>query len=353
MKFRPTGCWRCRCWWSCRSVGWAAVLEANLTDYAGMYLARGTAAGRQSGQPALAAPGRAEDCRPRDAAARLALAPDPDRQGSAAAARIGHRAQAQCAERDQGHFVDQAGQDDVSLVERLLRSGRAVQDGPQHRDGQVLHRFLRRVRHPVSHARRGQRPGLVRRTHRALRRRRHHQGNRRARSPGSHRLCAAERRAAPAVDALAGGEAAHGPGISALSRVGHRRRDDRLHGPRRSGDGQFPARAAAAGGRQSSDRDVSRRRGADRPGADVSESAQQRGGAQSGVRQVGRGRRAAGARRHRAAHADARRAARLSPGLAPRRAARAIQAESRRAAGDWHAHAGCWPRTSCCRTTCR
>ena len=29
-------------------VGWAAVLEANLTDYAGMYLARGTAAGRHA-----------------------------------------------------------------------------------------------------------------------------------------------------------------------------------------------------------------------------------------------------------------------------------------------------------------
>ena len=102
-------------------------------------------------------------------------------------------------------------------------------------------------------------------------------------------------------------------------RVGNRRRDDRLHGPRRSGDGCVPARAAAACGRQSSVRDVPRRRGADRPGADVSESAQQRGGAQPGVRQMGRGRRDAGARRHRAAHAHARRTARLSPGHAPRR----------------------------------
>ena len=41
-------------------VGWAAVLEANLTDYAGMYLARGTGAGGTSDQPALAAPGRAK-----------------------------------------------------------------------------------------------------------------------------------------------------------------------------------------------------------------------------------------------------------------------------------------------------
>ena len=49
------------------------------------------------------------------------------------------------------------------------------------------------------------------------------------------------------------------------------------------------------------------------------------------------GRRNAGARRHRAAHADARWTARLSPGHAPRRAARAIQAKSCRAAGDRHA----------------
>ena len=56
-----------------------------------------------------------------------------------------------------------------------------------------------------------------------------------------------------------------------------------------------PTRAAAAGGRQPSDGDVSRRRGADRPGADVSKPAQQRGGAQSGVRQVGRRRRDTGA----------------------------------------------------------
>ena len=59
----------------------------------------------------------------------------------------------------------------------------------------------------------------------------------------------AERRAAAAVDALGSGEAAHGPGISALSRLGHRGRDDRLHGPRRPGDGRVPARAAAARGR--------------------------------------------------------------------------------------------------------
>ena len=33
---------------------------------------------------------------------------------------------------DQRHFVDQARQDDVPVVERFLRSGRAVQDGSQH-----------------------------------------------------------------------------------------------------------------------------------------------------------------------------------------------------------------------------
>ncbi len=40
-------------------VGWAAVLEANLTDYAGMYLARGTGPGGNLVSRLCASPGRA------------------------------------------------------------------------------------------------------------------------------------------------------------------------------------------------------------------------------------------------------------------------------------------------------
>ena len=44
MKFRPTRLLGLPLLVELPGVGWAAVLEANLTDYAGMYLARGTAA---------------------------------------------------------------------------------------------------------------------------------------------------------------------------------------------------------------------------------------------------------------------------------------------------------------------
>ena len=51
-------------------VGWAAVLEANLTDYAGMYLARGPApAGGTLVSRLSPRPGEPKHCRPRDPAA--------------------------------------------------------------------------------------------------------------------------------------------------------------------------------------------------------------------------------------------------------------------------------------------
>ena len=49
--------------------------------------------------------------------------------------------------------MDQAGQDDVPVVERILRGEAAVPTRPEHGDRQVLHRFLRRGRHPLSLAR--------------------------------------------------------------------------------------------------------------------------------------------------------------------------------------------------------
>ena len=46
-------------------TGWAAVLEANLTDYAGMYLARQEAKGAHADDSPLAAAGRTEAGGPR------------------------------------------------------------------------------------------------------------------------------------------------------------------------------------------------------------------------------------------------------------------------------------------------
>ncbi len=101
-------------------VGWAAVLEANLTDYAGLYLERAAGPGTRlvsrlsprPDEPKLAV----RAALPHDSPWRLILVAD----GLPASARVGHGAQAQCAERDPGCFLDPAGQDDVSVVERLL-----------------------------------------------------------------------------------------------------------------------------------------------------------------------------------------------------------------------------------------
>ena len=63
----------------------------------------------------------------------------------------------------------------------------------------------------------------------------------------------------------------------------------------------------------------------------------QRGGAEPGVRQVGQARRAPGARADCPVHADARRAARLPPGLVAGRARRRVPAAQRGPAGHGHA----------------
>ena len=56
--------------------------------------------------------------------------------------------------RHRRHIVDQDRQDDVPVVERLLREERAVQARPEYGDDEVLHRLLRRGPHSVSHPRR-------------------------------------------------------------------------------------------------------------------------------------------------------------------------------------------------------
>ena len=129
-------------------TGWLAVMEANLTDYAGC-IWRATPARRgHPGLPAIATARRAESRRAGRPAARVALAGPHDRRQGRAARRVGPRAELERPLRSGRYFLDQARQDDVSLVERLPRGQGPVPDGAEHGDGQVLHRLLRRGRDP-------------------------------------------------------------------------------------------------------------------------------------------------------------------------------------------------------------
>ena len=186
-------------------LAWVAVLEANLTDHAGMYLERAREPGGRlvsrlsprPDEPKVAV----RAALPHDSPWRLVLIGAEARQLLESDTVL--KLNAPSAIQDVSWI--RPGKTTFPWWNDYFEAGRVVQDGSQYRDGEVLHRFLRGVRHSVSHARRGKRPGMVRRTHRALRRRRHHPGHRRAGSPGGHRLRAAEGRADPAVDALAGG----------------------------------------------------------------------------------------------------------------------------------------------------
>ena len=115
----------------------------------------------------------------------------------------------------------------------------------------------------------------------------------------------------------------------------------------------FLRRALRDGRREPADRDAPRRGRADRAGADVPEPADERRRAEPGIRQVGQAGRHARARADRPVHADARRPARLPPGLAPRRAAWRRSGPGTRPRWSWGRLAGCSPPTSSSRTICR
>ena len=161
-------------------TGWLAVMEANLTDYAGMYLARDAEGGAvlasrlspRPGEPKVAV--RAD--LPHESPWRVFMI--ADKVERLVESDLVLNLNAPCA---LGRYlVDPARQDDVPLVERLPRGEGPVQDGAEHGDGQVLHRLLRRGRHPVSLARRQGQHRLVRRADRPVRGGRHHPGHRRA-----------------------------------------------------------------------------------------------------------------------------------------------------------------------------
>ena len=66
---------------------------------------------------------------------------------------------------------------------------------------------------------------------------RHHKSETRSRHAGAAALRKREEREDLAVGALDIGGQIYGPGVSAVREVGHRRREDRLHEPRRPVDG--------------------------------------------------------------------------------------------------------------------
>ncbi len=193
--------------------------------------AAGTVGRRQGGRPGPA---------------RVPLAGPDDRRRPGTADRVEPGVPPQRPVADRRPVVDQAGQDDLPLVERVCPGGGGLQARREHGDDEALHRLLRRQRDPLPLARRP-RHRLVRRADPAQRQDRHHQGrpvDRHARTPPVRQ---GEERPPPRLAPLAGPEAADRRGVPGLRAVGARRGDGRLHGPRRPGDGRasttrWPAR---------------------------------------------------------------------------------------------------------------
>ena len=125
---------------------WVAITEADLTDYAGMYLAGavdspGVLTSRLS--PRLDNPEiKVKASLPHVSPWRvLMIADDP---GRLIESNIITNLNPPSAITDTSS--DQTGQDDLSLVERLRDQKRRLQRGVKHPDDEVLHRLLRRTR---------------------------------------------------------------------------------------------------------------------------------------------------------------------------------------------------------------
>ena len=142
---------------------WLAVTEADLTDYAGMYLSGIDGRAGDARHQALPAAGRERRGEgARQGPAHHALARADGRRRPRPPDRVESDLPPQRPAGDQGHFLDQARQDDLPLVERLCARRGRLRAGREHGDDEALHRLLRRARHPIPLARRA-RHRLVRR----------------------------------------------------------------------------------------------------------------------------------------------------------------------------------------------
>ncbi len=170
-------------------AAWVAIAEADLLDWAGMWIggvdaapnaasgaAEATATPITLISKACAASGWRR-CGQGKHAASFAMAGADDRPAAGPADRKRNRPQSKYAQRNQGQLVGEARHDGLGpLVERRHRDG--------HRHDQAIHPA--RGRHGLAVS--AHRLGLVRRIEQAGGR--HHQGDRRARHGGSPPLCA-------------------------------------------------------------------------------------------------------------------------------------------------------------------
>ena len=218
-------------------VGWVAITEANIDNYAGMYLQRN---GREARSlfsklaPSVEDPGIAVSAATpvRSPWRVLMIGAQPGRLVESNIVD-----QPEPALEDRRHLVDQARQDRLGLVERQLRRGRGFPARHEHRHHEPLHRFL------------GRQPPGVHADRRRL-------GGARHRDPTIR--AATSRTPIPNIDMpaiLAHAKskdvgvwlwahwndisAADGRGLPAVRKVGHRGREDRLHESRRPVDGQL------------------------------------------------------------------------------------------------------------------
>ena len=127
-------------------TAWVAITEADIDNYAGMYLQHNGRNARSMFAklaPSADEPGISVR---RATPVRSAVARHPDRRPARTAGGIDHDHQPQPAFRHRRHVLDQARQDFVGLVERQLRLGREFPARHEHCHHGALHRLLARRR---------------------------------------------------------------------------------------------------------------------------------------------------------------------------------------------------------------
>ena len=204
----------------------------------------------------------------------------------------------------------------VGLVERPLPPRRRPRGGDEHADDEGLRRPRRRDGLGVRARRRGVVPPGWAGAGRARPGERHHGAYPRAGPGGADRVRPRARRRRAAVAALGRRPGSDGGGLPALPGLGRGRRQDRLHGPRRPGDGELLPPRGRARRRARAGGGLPRRLQAHRPQPHLPQPPHARGRPRQRVQQVEPPRHAR-AQRHPPLHARPPR----RDGLHPRRSA--------------------------------
>ena len=197
--------------------------------------------------------------------------------------------ESESAQRDRRHVVDQAGQDGVGLVVGQRGEERILQARHEHGDDEALYRLLAKAGFEYmlidagwAGAARGPNESGTDITDSA----------RTSTCPELLDYAKAKNVRHVAVGALDRYRPADGRGVPAVREVGHRRREDRLHGPRRPVDGELVPARGEEGRRAPPDARLSRRVQARRAAPHVAQRPDSRRSDGPGVLQVERARNA-------------------------------------------------------------